>query len=110
MGPKASEEQRRRNQAQPPPGRQRCCVFHRAADDEPGRRAWHQAYADVFAGFGSVLDVGCGTGVFLDMLRERGVARILGVDRDPDMAAAARARGDEARVLGTRAPRATYGG
>ena len=85
-----------------PAGHQRFSVFHRAADDEAGRRAWHHAYAEVFAGFGSVLDVGCGTGVFLDMLRERGVARVLGVDRDPEMVEEARARGHEARVADAR--------
>jgi len=85
-----------------PAGHQRFSVFHRAADDEPGRRAWHHAYADVFAGFGSVLDVGCGTGVFLDMLRERGVARVLGVDRDPEMVEESRARGHDARVADAR--------
>ncbi len=88
--------------AQRPPGHQRFSVFHRSADDEPGRRAWHHAYADVFTGFGSVLDVGCGTGVFLDMLRERGVARIVGVDRDPEMVEESRARGFEAHVLDAR--------
>jgi glycosyltransferase involved in cell wall biosynthesis len=88
--------------AQRPPGHQRFSVFHRSADDEPGRRAWHHAYAEVFAGFGSVLDVGCGTGVFLDMLRERGVARILGIDRDPEMVEEARARGFDAQVLDAR--------
>ncbi|HTD36055.1 MAG TPA: methyltransferase domain-containing protein [Candidatus Limnocylindrales bacterium] len=88
--------------AQRPPGHQRFSVFHRSADDEPGRRAWHHAYADVFAGFGSVLDVGCGTGVFLDMLRERGVTRIVGVDRDPEMVEESRARGFDARVLDAR--------
>jgi glycosyltransferase involved in cell wall biosynthesis len=85
-----------------PAGHQRFSFFHRSADEEAGRRAWHHAYADVFAGFGSVLDVGCGTGVFLDMLRERGVARALGVDRDPEMVADTRARGHEARVLDAR--------
>ncbi len=85
-----------------PAGHQRFSVFHRAADDEAGRRAWHHAYADVFAGFGSVLDVGCGTGVFLDMLRERGVARVLGLDRDPEMVEETRARGHEARVADAR--------
>ncbi|MBV8298978.1 MAG: methyltransferase domain-containing protein [Candidatus Eremiobacteraeota bacterium] len=87
---------------QRPPGRQRFSVFHRSADEEAGRRAWHHAYAEVFRGFGSVLDVGCGTGVFLDLLRERGVERVLGVDRDPEMVADTRARGHEARVLDAR--------
>lgn len=84
------------------PGHQRFSLFHRAADEEPGRRAWHQAYADVFAGCGSVLDAGCGTGIFLDLLRERGVARRLGLDRDPEMVEETRARGHEARVADVR--------
>ena len=86
-----------------PAGHQRFSVFHKTADDEPGRRAWHHAYADVFRGCGSVLDVGCGTGLFLDLLRERGVERVLGIDRDPEMVADTRARGHEARVLDARA-------
>jgi len=49
-----------------------------------------------------VLDVGCGTGVFLDLLRERGVTHRLGVDRDPEMVADTRARGHAARVLDAR--------
>ena len=84
------------------PGHQRFSVFHASASDEVGRRAWHQAYADVFRGFGSVLDVGCGTGVFLDLLRERGIERLLGVDRDPEMVEETRVRGHEARVLDAR--------
>ncbi|HEX3549356.1 MAG TPA: methyltransferase domain-containing protein [Candidatus Elarobacter sp.] len=85
-----------------PPGHQRFSVFQRSAEDDAGRRGAHHAYADVFRGFGSVLDVGCGTGVFLDMLRERGVARVAGVDRDPEMVADARARGHDARELDAR--------
>lgn len=81
-----------------PSGHQRFSIFHGTADDEAGRRAWDHAYADVFAGCASVLDVGCGTGVFLDLLRERGVTRRLGIDRDPEMVEEASARGHE--VLG----------
>jgi glycosyltransferase involved in cell wall biosynthesis len=88
--------------AQRPPGHQRFSLFHRSAEDDAARRGAHHAFADVFAGFGSVLDVGCGTGVLLDMLRERGVGRALGVDRDPDMVAETRARGHDARVLDAR--------
>ncbi|MBV8074379.1 MAG: glycosyltransferase [Candidatus Eremiobacteraeota bacterium] len=43
------------------------------------------------------MDFGCGTGVFLAMLRERGVAGI-GIDRDPDMVAQTRERGIEAHA------------
>ena len=85
-----------------PPGHQRFSVFDRSADGEEGRRGSHHAFADVFAGFGAVLDVGCGAGVFLDMLRERNVARRAGVDRDPEMVAQAIARGHDARVADAR--------
>jgi glycosyltransferase involved in cell wall biosynthesis len=44
-----------------------------------------------------VLDFGCGTGVFLEMLRERGIGG-LGIDRDPDMVAQTQARSLEAIV------------
>lgn len=77
-------------------------MIDRSADGEAGRRASHHAFAEVFAGFGSVLDVGCGTGVFLDMLRERNVARTAGLDRDPEMVAQAGARGHAARVADAR--------
>jgi glycosyltransferase involved in cell wall biosynthesis len=92
-----------------PAGHQRFSIFHRTSDEEAGRRAWHHAYADVFKGFGSVLDVGCGTGLFLDMLRERGIERTLGIDRDPEMVADTRARGHEARVLDARTDLSTLG-
>ena len=88
-------------------GHQRFSIFHRAAEDEPGRRAWHHAFADVFAQSASVLDVGCGTGVFLDLLRERGVARRVGIDRDPEMVADTQARGHDARVADARVDLAT---
>ncbi len=87
-----------------PAGHQRFSLFHRSAEDEPARRAWHQAYADVFSGSASVLDAGCGTGLFLDLLRERGVARRLGIDRDPEMVADTTARGHAALVGDLRAP------
>ena len=85
-----------------PPGRQRFSVFHRGADDDGPRRETHLAFADALRAATSVLDVGCGTGVFLDLLRERGVARVVGVDRDPEMVQEARARGHDARVLDAR--------
>ena len=49
-------------------------------------------YAPLFAGASDVLDVGCGRGEFLDLLREAGVAA-RGVDANPEMVAACRARG-----------------
>ncbi|HEY4442058.1 MAG TPA: methyltransferase domain-containing protein, partial [Candidatus Elarobacter sp.] len=78
-----------------PPGHQRFSLFHRSTEEEAARRAAHATFADVFRGAGSVLDLGCGPGVFLDLLRERGVSRRLGIERDPELAAEARERGHE---------------
>ena len=41
---------------------------------------------------GRVVDVGCGTGKFARVLAERGIARVWGVDPEPEMLAQARAR------------------
>jgi SAM-dependent methyltransferase len=92
-----------------PPGHQRFSIFHATADDETSRRAWHHAYADVFRGCASVLDVGCGTGVFLDLLRERGVARRLGIDRDPEMVEESRTRGHDVQLGDVRVALRTLG-
>ncbi|MBV8424782.1 MAG: methyltransferase domain-containing protein, partial [Candidatus Eremiobacteraeota bacterium] len=80
-----------------PPGRQRFSLFHRSADQEAEFKLWHHAYVEALAGCKRVLDFGCGTGVFLELLRERGVSGI-GVDRDPEMVAQTRNRGLEAVV------------
>lgn len=78
-------------------GQQRFSLYHRSADQDADFRLWHHAYVDALANCKRVLDFGCGTGVFLEMLRERGVVGI-GVDRDPDMVAQTRERGLEAFV------------
>ena len=54
-------------------------------------------YLPLFAGASDVLDIGCGRGEFLDLLRERDV-RASGVDVNAEMVAACRARGLEARA------------
>jgi SAM-dependent methyltransferase len=53
------------------------------------------AYVPLFEGAGDVLDVGCGRGEFLDLLRERGISA-RGVDINDDMAAICRERGLDA--------------
>lgn len=52
-------------------------------------------YVQYFAGCGDVLDLGCGRGEFLELLREQGV-RARGVDLNADMVEACRARGLDA--------------
>lgn len=46
-----------------------------------------------------VLDVGCGCGHLLEVLRRSGCSSLLGVDRDPDLVAATRARGLNAELV-----------
>jgi O-antigen chain-terminating methyltransferase len=55
-------------------------------------RARQAADADRFAGAADVLDLGCGRGEFLDLLRDRGVSAI-GVDANAEMVEECRARG-----------------
>jgi O-antigen chain-terminating methyltransferase len=50
--------------------------------------------ADRFAGASEVLDVGCGRGEFLDLLRERGISA-RGVEANPEMADVCRGRGHD---------------
>jgi SAM-dependent methyltransferase len=71
-------------------------------DDADGPRADLDAYLAIVAEFGarSVLDVGCGTGVFAVALAARGID-VVGVDPAPASVAYARARpgGDRVRWL-----------
>src|SRR5205085_683069 len=57
-------------------------------------RAKQQVYVDDFRDHAPVLDVGCGRGEFLGLLREAGV-EARGVDADADMVAYARGEGLE---------------
>jgi glycosyltransferase involved in cell wall biosynthesis/SAM-dependent methyltransferase len=61
---------------------------------EPFIRDRQRSYLDLLGGNQPVLDVGCGRGEFLDLLREHGMA-YSGVDADPDMVGHCRARGHE---------------
>jgi SAM-dependent methyltransferase len=53
--------------------------------------------AQYFSGRHAVLDIGCGRGVFLDLLRERGIGGE-GVDLMPDAVARCRAKGHPAEL------------
>ncbi len=57
-------------------------------------RAKQRVYVDAFRGQEPVLDLGCGRGEFLSLLREAGIEG-RGVDSDPDMVAYARGEGLE---------------
>jgi SAM-dependent methyltransferase len=65
----------------------------RGSSDEIRRR--QEADADRFRGASDVLDIGCGRGEFLELLRERGV-RARGVDVNAEMVEICRGRGLEA--------------
>ena len=58
-------------------------------------RARQEDYAQLFAGSGDVLDIGCGRGEFLELLRERGVSG-RGIDLNPAMVDVCRSRGLDA--------------
>ncbi|HEY9843365.1 MAG: class I SAM-dependent methyltransferase [Candidatus Sericytochromatia bacterium] len=67
--------------------KQKYSLFH-SDYQEPemqARRQWHLRYARYFEGApGDVLDIGCGSGIFLEIARELGLPAC-GVDPDPDM-------------------------
>jgi SAM-dependent methyltransferase len=56
-----------------------------------------EQYVPLFEGASDVLDVGCGRGEFLDLLRARGISA-RGVDTNDEMAAVCRERGLDAAV------------
>jgi 2-polyprenyl-3-methyl-5-hydroxy-6-metoxy-1,4-benzoquinol methylase len=58
-------------------------------------------YAPYFAGQSNVLDIGCGRGEFLDLLRERGISG-QGLDLNAEMIEVCRSRGLEATVADAR--------
>jgi len=66
--------------------------FRGSADDI---REKLRGYVPLFAGASDVLDLGCGRGEFLELLRQAGV-RARGIDRNREMVADARERGVDA--------------
>ena len=78
-------------------GQEEYGLSYRACGERVGgaagvERALYAPFVEVFAGCQDVLDVGCGRGVFLSLLREKGVSG-RGVDLDEDMVAACRGAG-----------------
>jgi O-antigen chain-terminating methyltransferase len=67
----------------------------RFGGDEPVIRAQSEQFIELFHARRRVLDLGCGRGIFLELLRDRDIGGY-GVDVDPKMAAACREKGLEA--------------
>ena len=67
----------------------------RFGGDEPVIRKQSEAFVDLFKGRKRVLDLGCGRGTFLELLRDREIDGY-GIDLDPRMVAQCRERGFEA--------------
>jgi len=67
----------------------------RFGGDEPVIREQSEAFIDLFAGRERVLDLGCGRGIFLELLKDKGIGGY-GIDLDPKMVSQARERGFEA--------------
>jgi 2-polyprenyl-3-methyl-5-hydroxy-6-metoxy-1,4-benzoquinol methylase len=51
--------------------------------DSARQKVHQRMYLDFFAGCSRVVDLGCGNGEFVEMLRERGIDAV-GVDADPE--------------------------
>src|SRR5438874_5066657 len=67
----------------------------RFGGDEKVIRAQSEQFVDLFMGKEQVVDLGCGRGIFLQLLKDRGI-RGYGVDMDPRVVAQARERGLDA--------------
>jgi O-antigen chain-terminating methyltransferase len=67
----------------------------RFGGDEPVIRRQSEAFVDLYRGKKRVLDLGCGRGIFLELLRDRAIDGY-GIDLDPRMVAQCRERGLEA--------------
>lgn len=87
----STERQRNGTAVASPQRRQRFSLYHTEGNEESHKR-WMAPYADIFKGRRHVLDLGCGPGVFLDLLRERGIQGT-GLDFDPDMVAVCTEKG-----------------
>lgn len=71
---------------------QKFSSFHDTSDQS--LKNWHKPYSNLLKRFGPVLDVGCGPGYFLDLLRDSGVTSY-GIDIDPEMVSQSCSRGHD---------------
>jgi SAM-dependent methyltransferase len=91
--------------------KQKYSLFHSdyKSDEMQARRLWHARYANYFTGVsGDILDIGCGSGIFLEILRDLGLPAC-GIDPDPEMVAVCQELGLQAltgdeRLLGEYPP------
>jgi SAM-dependent methyltransferase len=60
--------------------------------EEEAFKRWHTPYARLFQGYPSVVDLGCGQGTFLDLVRAQ-KSSTLGIDPDPQMVKITQQRG-----------------
>src|SRR6266576_1616312 len=70
----------------------------RFGGDEPVIRRQSEAFVDLYKGRKRVLDLGSGRGIFLQLLRDKGIGGY-GVDLDPRMVAQCREKGLEAHEV-----------
>jgi SAM-dependent methyltransferase len=83
----AKAERLQRKEASREGRKQKYSLFHSdyQSDELKARRAWHERYAAYFmAAPGEVVDIGSGSGIFLEILRDAQVPAF-GVDPDSDM-------------------------
>jgi glycosyltransferase involved in cell wall biosynthesis/GT2 family glycosyltransferase/2-polyprenyl-3-methyl-5-hydroxy-6-metoxy-1,4-benzoquinol methylase len=76
---------------------QKYSLYHTNGREE-SLKQWMAPYADAFCGCEDVLDIGCGPGLFLDLLKERGISGI-GFDYDPEMVAICQSKDLNAKVV-----------
>jgi O-antigen chain-terminating methyltransferase len=96
--PVAAGESPRVEAATPPPdlGAFEYLAFENEFRGSPALiRARLETYVPIFDGQSDVLDIGCGRGEFLDLLRQRGISA-RGIDLNPAMVEDARSRGLDA--------------
>jgi SAM-dependent methyltransferase len=76
--------------------------FYHSSDQGEALKRWMEPYTELFIGKSPVLDVGCGPGYFLELLKNRSISGF-GIDCDPDMVKACTANGFEAAHLDAKA-------